>query len=138
MVAVVKSYKIDGLNETNVMPIWWHTSHWRKQYPFMATSTSNFDIQSLRHVDSTKVESSYALCPPYAGPKKAGRPREEKRMKGAVEIVMDNKKMKANKEKGQPVEPEIALEYKAIKKRTAKGRGKDAHVLSKKMMRTKK
>jgi hypothetical protein len=59
-------------------------------------------------------------------------------MKGAVEIVMDNKKMKANKEKGQPVEPEIALEYKAIKKRTAKGRGKDAHVLSKKKMRTKK
>lgn len=51
---------------------------------------------------------------------------------------MDNKKMKANKEKGQPVEPEIALEYKAIKKRTAKGRGKDAHVLSKKKMRTKK
>lgn len=138
MVAVVKSYKIDGLNETNVMPIWWHTSHWRKQYPFMATSTSNFDIQSLRHVDSTKVESSYALCPPYAGPKKAGRPREEKQIKGAVEIVMDNKKMKANKEKGQPVEPEIALEYKAIKKRTAKGRGKDAHVLSKKKMRTKK
>ena len=27
MVAVVKSYIIEGLNETNVMPIWWHTSH---------------------------------------------------------------------------------------------------------------
>ncbi len=27
MCAVVKSYRIDGLNETNVMPTWWHTSH---------------------------------------------------------------------------------------------------------------
>jgi len=31
MIAVVQSNRIVGLNETNVMPIWWHTSHWRKQ-----------------------------------------------------------------------------------------------------------
>jgi hypothetical protein len=43
MCAVVKSYRIDGLNETNVMPTWWHISYWRKQYPsdslFLATLT---------------------------------------------------------------------------------------------------
>jgi hypothetical protein len=33
MCAVVKLHRIDRLNETNVMPTWWHTSHWRKQYP---------------------------------------------------------------------------------------------------------
>ncbi len=38
IVAVVKSYKIDGLNETNVMPIWWHISHWWKQNPWEQAS----------------------------------------------------------------------------------------------------
>ena len=47
MCAVVKSYRIDGLNETNVMPIWWHTSHWRKQYPSDSFVSCNTDIQSL-------------------------------------------------------------------------------------------
>ncbi len=44
MCAVVKSYRIDGLNETNVMPIWWHTSHWRKQYPSDSFVSCNTDI----------------------------------------------------------------------------------------------
>ncbi len=29
--AVIKSRRIDGLTETNVMPTWWHTSFWHKQ-----------------------------------------------------------------------------------------------------------
>ena len=33
MIAVCKSGCIKGLDESNVMPYWWHTSHWRKQYP---------------------------------------------------------------------------------------------------------
>jgi hypothetical protein len=33
MMAVCKSKKIDGLNENNIMPLTYHTSLWRKQYP---------------------------------------------------------------------------------------------------------
>ncbi len=33
MVAVVKSCCIEGLNQVNVMPPWWMTTHWRRQYP---------------------------------------------------------------------------------------------------------
>ena len=33
MVAVVKSYRILGLNESNAMPKWWTTEMWRLQYP---------------------------------------------------------------------------------------------------------
>jgi hypothetical protein len=49
MCAVVKSYRIGGLNETNVMPTWWHTSHWRKQYPSDSFVSCNTDIQSLHN-----------------------------------------------------------------------------------------
>jgi len=64
MVAVVKSYKIEGLNETNVMPIWWHTSHWRKQYPWECQYVCNFDMERLRNSTTAKVEKAYVLCPP--------------------------------------------------------------------------
>ncbi len=47
MCAVVKSCRIDGLNGTNVMPTWWHTSHWHKQYPSDSFVSCNTDIQSL-------------------------------------------------------------------------------------------
>ncbi len=83
MCAVVKSYRIDGLNETNVMPIWRHTSHWRKQYPSDNFVSCNTDIESLRNtarVHSNNSQNKYVLCPPYSGPQKGGRPREEKRI----------------------------------------------------------
>ncbi len=44
MIAVCKSGCIDGLDESNVMPYWWHTSHWRKQYPQGISVGSNFSI----------------------------------------------------------------------------------------------
>ena len=121
MVAVVKSYKIEGLNETNVMPIWWHTSHWRKQYPWECQYVCNFDMESLRNATTAKIDQSFALCPPYAGPRKGGRPREEKRIKGGVEIVMEKKmnaaKKLTGKRKGTPVEPVIELASKKQKKK---------------------
>jgi len=116
MVAVVKSYKIDGLNETNVMPIWWHTSHWRKQYPVESVVFCDFDIDSLRK-HKRQSDEMYKLCPPYAGPRKGGRPREEKRIKGGMELSMEKKsKAMGKKGKDKPVEPEVDLITKKIEK----------------------
>jgi hypothetical protein len=67
MVTVVKSYRIEGLNETNVTPIWWHTSHWWKQYPSEQSMDANFNIQRL-HRSTAKIDESYVLCPPYTCP----------------------------------------------------------------------
>jgi hypothetical protein len=100
MVAVVKSYKIEGLNETNVMPIWWHTSHWRKQYPWEESMETNFDIQSLCQ-STANIDQSYVLCPPYPCPQKGGCPREEKRIKGGVEIAMEKKGKISKKKRDQ-------------------------------------
>jgi hypothetical protein len=126
MVVVVKSYKIGGLNETNVMPIWWHTSHWRKQYPLECQYVCNFDMESLRNCTTSKVEKAYALCPPYAGPCKGGQPREEKRIKGGVEKVIEKKikvaKKVAGKRTGKPVEPVIELDPTISTKRLKTGK----------------
>ncbi len=76
MCAVVKSYRIDRLNETNVMPTWWHTSHWRKHYPSDSFVSCNGDIQSLHNtarVNSHNFQNKYFLCPPYSGPQKDGK-----------------------------------------------------------------
>jgi hypothetical protein len=67
MVAVVKSYRIVGLNENNVMPIWQHTSHWQKQYPWEQLVEVNFNTLSLRQ-STAKIDESYVLCPPYTCP----------------------------------------------------------------------
>ncbi len=46
MCIVAKLYRIEGLNETNIMPIWWHTSHWCRQYPadFVVWSTVGIEF----------------------------------------------------------------------------------------------
>jgi hypothetical protein len=81
MCAVVKLYCIEGLNEANVMPIWYHTSHWRKQYPFMSMARCNFDITTLQNdmkKDIDQHNKEYRICPPYSAGRKSGRPREGK------------------------------------------------------------
>jgi hypothetical protein len=96
MCVVVKSYRIEGLNETNIMPIWWHTSHWHKQYPADSVVRSTVGIESLRNAAaSTKTNDlDFKLCPPYSAGRKGGRPWEENRIKGAIEIAIDKTKKK--------------------------------------------
>ena len=98
MCVVVKSHRIDGLTETNVMPKWWHTSSWRKQYPKEKTVRCT-DIQTLKNTCAigTRTNKLYALCPPYAAPKKSGRPKEATRIKGSIEMSLDKKKGKKGK-----------------------------------------
>ena len=103
MCVVVKSHQIDGLTETNVMPKWWHTL--RKQYPKEKTVRCTH-IQTLKNTCTigTRTNDLYALCPPYAAPKKSGRPKEATRIKGSIEMSLDKKKGKKGKK--IPIEPE--------------------------------
>ena len=105
MCVVVKSHRIDGLTETNVMPTWWHTSSWRKQYPKESTVRCT-DIQTLKNTCAigTRTNKLYVLCPPYSAPKKSGRPTAAKRIKGSIEMSLDKKK--GMKGKKMPMEPE--------------------------------
>jgi hypothetical protein len=98
MCVVVKSYRIEGLNETNVMSIWWHTSHWCRQYPADSVVRSTVDIESLRSsaASAKSDQMEFKLCPPYSARQKGERPREEKRIKGAIECAIDKTEKKKN------------------------------------------
>ncbi len=129
MCVVVNSYRIEGLNETNVTPIWWHTSHWYRQYPADSVVRSTVDIESL-HNSSASAKSDqleFKLCPPYSARRKGGRSREEKQTKGAIECAIDKtekkKKLQETQKKNkkqEPIEPDDLVEYRSIKKKHKK------------------
>jgi hypothetical protein len=72
-----------------VMPYWWHTSHWRKQYPQGVSVGSNFSIDMMRNGER---DHKYKLCPAICGPNKTGRPKLDKRCKSLMEQAMEKKK----------------------------------------------
>jgi hypothetical protein len=82
MIAVVKSGRIDGLTPTNAMPFWWTTECWKRQYPEEVEVSCNFDLSTLRRTPEDRL---MRYCPPYTAPNKAGRPKNNKRMKSPVE-----------------------------------------------------
>ncbi len=127
MCVVVKSYRIEGLTESNIMPIWWHTSHWRKQYPADSVVWSTVGIDTIRNAAASAKTNDldFKLCPPYSAGRKGGRPWEEKRITGVLEIAIDKtekrKKTAETRKKHDPIEPDDSVEYRTIKKK----RGKD-------------
>ena len=100
MIAVVKSNRIEGLNESNIMPYWYHTSHWRKQYPEGSNvCAGNITLSILR--ETHRPAKDYKLCPGISAPRKGGRPKKLLRLKSAIEVALDNKKKKGAKGKGK-------------------------------------
>jgi hypothetical protein len=89
MVAVVKSSIIEGLTATNTMPVWWTTECWCYQYPADTNETCHFDTDTLR---STPEDAAMRYSPPYAAPRKAEHPKNNKHMKSPLE---ENKKRKS-------------------------------------------
>ncbi len=108
------------------MPIWWHTSHWRKQYPADSVVRSTVGMDTIRNTAASAKTNDLAfkLCPPYSAGCKGGRPREEKWIKGAIEIAIDKtekKKKKAEtRKKCDPIEPKDNVEYRTVKKKRRK------------------
>ena len=112
MIAVVKSGRVAGLNSTNAMPGWWTTKMWRNQYPkevklssiTMNTLTSNYHAnKSMRYI------------PPYAAPRKTGRPKSDKRSKSPLEG-------KPKKKTKLGTQQQMELESKKLSKRSRAGK----------------
>jgi len=83
MVAVVKSGRINGLTQNNVMPKWWTTEMWRKQYPQELQCLNDFSLECIKKTVPPDLTMRY--CPPFVAPNKAGRPKEGKRIKSCLE-----------------------------------------------------
>ena len=71
------------------MPYWWTTECWRSQYSADINVTCAFDIEALRE---TPEDRAMRYCPPYAAPRKTGRPKIDKRIKSPLEVNKKRKK----------------------------------------------
>ena len=116
MIAVCKSGRIEGLDESNVMPYWWHTSHWRNQYPQGVSVGSNFSIDTMRHGED---DQKYKLCPAISGPNKAGRPKLDKRHTSLMEQAMEKTKKKNRAKEAKKQASSTVTEVGKGKKRKA-------------------
>ena len=83
MIAATKCGRIEGLNPTNAMPLWWTTIMWRKQYPRNLNHTTvTMNTLTSNHI----ADNSLRYCPPNAAARKAGRPKgTSKRCKSPME-----------------------------------------------------
>jgi hypothetical protein len=86
---------IDGLNENNVMPAWWNTQNWRRQYPAGTSVQCEFNNETLRR--NGDQDSYFKLCPPLSAPNKAVQPFNNKRHRSAIEIAVEKKETKEKK-----------------------------------------
>jgi hypothetical protein len=98
MIAVVKSSRITDLTMYNCMPYWWMTECWREQYP-LNSGIEYLEMETLRNTlpEDQQTENPFRYCPPFAVPKKCGRPKGMARIPSPIEKsarkkrkVMDN------------------------------------------------
>ncbi len=84
------------------------------------STVGNNTIQNTAASAKTN-DLDFKLCPPYSAGCKGGRPREEKRIKGAIEIAIDKMEKKKKKaetwKKHDPIEPKDDVEYRTVKKK---------------------
>lgn len=83
MVAAIKANIIPNIRLVDIMPYWYYTSQWKKQYP-------QIDVQVFESVANVKgpdsVRDTTLRCAPAAAvAAKKGRPKSGKRIIGAIE-----------------------------------------------------
>ena len=101
MIAVVKSSRITDLNMTNCMPYWWMTDCWREQYP-VDSGIEYLDMETLTNTlpREQQTNNPYRYCPPYAAPKKRGRPKDMARIPSPIEKSSRKKRKVMDKKQG--------------------------------------
>ena len=106
IVAIAKSTNIEGLNMVSVMPFWWTSNCWRKQFPAETSIACRIDIEYLQ--EKYPADESIHYCPDFAAQRKKGRPKTtELRAKSPLEMAID--KSKGGKRKRKTVASEVDL-----------------------------
>ena len=101
MIAVVKSTRITDLTMSNCMPYWWMTDCWREQYP-EDSGIEYLDMETLTNTlpREQQTNNPYRYCPPYAAPKKRGRPKDMARIPSPIEKSSRKKRKVMDKKQG--------------------------------------
>ena len=89
MAAVVQA-GYNGLTTTDIMPFWWTMGELRVHYPMTDKYPERITLDYV--INSGIADDNLRYCPSLAAGNKTGRPKKDKRIKGAIE----NKGKKTN------------------------------------------
>ena len=106
MVAIAKSTKVEELNLVSLMPFWWTTAAWKRQFPKNTSIGTIIDIEYQK--EKYEADNSIHYCPNFAAARKEGRPKkEELRAKSPLELALE--KSKGVQKKRKQVATEVDL-----------------------------
>jgi hypothetical protein len=80
----------------SVMPYWFRTAHWRRQYPRNVPCNGRVNLRFV--MSKYEPEGDIQYCPEWLAPNKAGRPKKNTRIMGPTDhIAASAKKRKKNR-----------------------------------------
>ena len=89
MVGIVKSTMFEGMKRTDIMPYFWSTDHWKRQYNL--ASQHNTEIAEITTVKKACVKNEFLrYCPDWAVGAKKGRKKKEVRRKTMMDHVAEH------------------------------------------------
>ncbi len=95
MAALVVSSRIPDITGHNIMPYWWTTDQWKRQFPLNTVANCNTNM-AVTH-DDHEPSRNYRYCPDRSAPNKAGRPKKNERRKSVLETAGGTRGQKATK-----------------------------------------
>ena len=88
MVVLAKGGHIQdpGFTRLSVMPHWYSTAWWRRQFPEDSVCRGDISVKSVKK--KYPADDTLKYCPDWAAPRKSGRPKkDEKRKRGVMDAV---------------------------------------------------
>ena len=95
MAALVVSSRIPDLTRYNIMPYWWTTAQWKKQFPLNVKASCNTNMEMIS--DDHNQSVNYRYCPVCSAPNKAGRPKDNELRKSVLEKALGKRGPKITK-----------------------------------------
>ena len=79
----------------SVMPYWFRTEHWRRQYPRHVTCNGTVNLRLV--MSKYDPEGDIQYCPEWLAPNKAGRPKKNARKLGPTDHIASSAKKRKTK-----------------------------------------
>jgi hypothetical protein len=79
----------------SVMPYWFRTEHWQKQYPRDVHCNGAVNLRLV--MSKYDAEDDIRYCPEWLAPKKAGRPKKNQRILSVADHISSSTKKRRNK-----------------------------------------
>jgi len=80
---VVISSCIPLVTRENIMPYWWRTDHWKKQFPKEVLAECHVSMETI--CEDVQPNDKIMYCPSWSAPNKAGRLKKNERRKTVLE-----------------------------------------------------